>query len=212
MMFQRMNLVVLAALAAMVGCSADDSATESSAPLEQKVVDAGAPKDAGMSAKADASAKVTTAVSGTATKAACLSYSEGEPDSGMCNGYYCGVTEAQIAQSIPANPVCGLSAGDLCKGTLTDAVAGCTRQVVVAHLGEPIEPLRPLIHDCVFEDAAIKAKVNEGCLGCFLNVAICAASNCLVECLADSPNCDSCRRKANCEQPVFGCGGLPDPL
>ena len=73
--------------------------------------------------------------------------------------------------------------------------------------------LRPMIQDCVYKDATIKAKVPPACLSCFIDAAVCAGDNCLLQCLSgDSPTCDSCRKQNDCEQPVFSCGGLPSPF
>jgi hypothetical protein len=73
--------------------------------------------------------------------------------------------------------------------------------------------LRPLIRDCVFEDAEIEQMVNPDCLSCFIDAAQCAGDNCLIECLSgDSPGCDACRLENDCEQPVFACTALPSPF
>src|SRR5690349_12385909 len=123
MMFQRMHVMVLAALVA-AGCSSDESASASPALLGQQLI------DGGVSSSSDGGAPVKTAVTGTAAAAGCYSYTQSEPESGQCNGYYCGATEAQIAESLPAEAACPLDPADICKGTLTNAVAGCTREVV----------------------------------------------------------------------------------
>lgn len=156
-------------------------------------------------------------VAGTASAAGCLSYTE--PANGMCGSYFCGVDEATLAKALDPNTVCGENMGNtggsafVCEGRLVSVVGACARTVKAANFLLTNEQLRPLVQDCVYEDAEIKMKVTEQCLSCFIDVADCAGTNCLVECLAgDSEACDQCRMNNNCEQPLFPCGGFPNPL
>lgn len=195
--------VFFAFVASMIAgaCSGDEGLDTASAPQAQVVVaDGGVIGDGGT---------FVSPLSGTAASAKCLSYTK--PDAGACAGYFCGVNEEKLKAAIPADSVCPLPS-EICQGTLTGAVAACTRTAVIANLGKPVDPLKPQIQECVYQNAALKEKVSTTCLGCYLNVAACAAANCLVECLSDSPNCDACRKKNNCDAPVFGCANLPSPL
>jgi hypothetical protein len=159
---------------------------------------------------ADGGAATTPSpLAGSAASNECSSYGEAKP--GLCSGYFCGVTEAQVAAAMPADSVCP-DPTYLCEGTLLTAVAKCARSTIIANLGSPIEPLKPKMEACVFADATIKDTVSAECVGCYLTAATCAATNCLVPCLSDGPSCDQCRAKFNCEKPVFECAKIPSPL
>jgi hypothetical protein len=94
-----------------------------------------------------------------------------------------------------------------------EKVGTCARMVKSAMFAATNEQLRPMIQDCVYEDAEIKAAVPADCLNCTIDAAACASDNCLTSCLAgDSTTCDACRLKNNCDPVVFSCGGLPSPL
>ena len=193
--------VLLAFVTSMIAaaCSHEEGPDYASDSLSQV-----AQVDAGVT---DAAA--VSVVTGTATTGKCFSYTKA--DAGMCAGYFCGVNEAQLTASMPTSSICPLPS-EICQGTLSGAVAACTRTIVIANLGKPVDPLKPQIQECVYKDANLKEKVSPTCLGCYLTVASCAASQCLVECLSDSPNCDTCRKKNNCDVPVFGCAQIPSPF
>lgn len=205
MSFSKRVFVTFVASMIAAACSSDDGVDVTSEVLAQQagkaaVADAGLVGDGGT---------FVSPLSGTATTGKCLSYSKG--DAGMCSGYFCGVTEAQLTAAMPTDSVCPLPT-EVCQGAITAAVAQCTRSTVIANLGKPVDPLKPQIQECFYKNEALKAKVSTSCLGCYLNVATCAASHCLVECLSDSPACDTCRKKNNCDAPIFECAKLPSPL
>jgi hypothetical protein len=151
------------------------------------------------------------AVAGSALAAGCLSYQP--PANGMCGGYYCGVTEEIIAREATPNAKCSSTAAFKCEGRIVLVVGACARMLKSSMPFASNDELRPLIRDCVFEDAEIAQMVHAECLSCFIDAAQCAGDNCLIECLAgDSANCDACRIDNNCEQPVFPCTGLPNPF
>ena len=211
-MLVRQSVCALLLLASFAGCSSDEARASSSDVLAQEstAIDAGTTPaaDAGATPAADAGAGL---LSGSTAAAQCTYLSRSAPDSGMCNGYFCGVTEAQVAAAMPADSLCGNPA-DTCQGTLVDRVAACTRNIVIANLGTPAAQLRPQIEACVYSDEQIKATVASACLGCFLDSAGCVVDNCLMDCVVDGPACDSCRLRSNCIQPVFGCAKVPNPL
>jgi hypothetical protein len=108
---------------------------------------------------------------------------------------------------------CGGDIELLCRNAVITAVGMCARTVKGQMPLATNEMLRPMVQDCVFQDAEIKAKVTPDCLACTITAAECAGDNCLAECLAgDSALCDSCRKMNNCDQPVFACGGIPSPF
>jgi len=204
MSFQKKSLLAFAMLMGSVGCGSDDGQSAASSPLAQLV-------DAAVSAPvgADSGSLTKSPLSGTTASAQCNSYAEGAP--GMCSGYYCGVTQSQVTDAMPADSICP-DPTYLCEGTLIKAVAKCARSTIIANLGSPIDPLKPKMEECVFADATIKQTVSPACVGCYLTAAACAATNCLVPCLSDGPSCDQCRQKNNCEKPVFECAKIPSPL
>jgi hypothetical protein len=169
---------------------------------------AGASGEAGASA-AGMSAPNPALVAGTGKN--CASYAM--PSNGKCGTYYCGVDQATLTMAIDPMAVCGGDPDFTCNGNLVTSVGSCARMVKSANIAASNDTLRPLVQDCVYKDATIKAKVPPACLSCFVNAAVCAGDNCLLQCLSgDSPACDNCRKQNNCEQPVFSCGGLPSPF
>ena len=201
----RQSLCALFLLASFAGCSTSEDARVSTSDV---LAQEGTALDAGATPAADAG---PGPLSGSTAAAQCTYLSRSAPDSGMCNGYYCGVSEAQIAAAMPADSLCGNPA-DTCQGTLVDRVSACTRDIVIANLGTPSAQLRSQIEACVYSDAPTKEKVAPACLGCFLDSAGCVVDNCLMDCVVDGPACDSCRLRSNCIQPVFGCAKVPNPL
>jgi hypothetical protein len=150
-------------------------------------------------------------VAGSALAAGCSSYQP--PANGMCGGYYCGVTEEILARESTPNAKCSGTAAFKCEGRIVLVVGACARSIKSAMPFASNDELRPLIRDCVFEDAEIQQMVHAECLSCFIDAAQCAGDNCLIECLSgDSASCDACRLDNNCEQPVFPCTGLPNPF
>jgi len=138
----------------------------------------------------------------------CQSYTEATD--GMCAGWFCGVSEAELMAAVDPSAKCGGNVPLLCAGDVPIAVGVCARRLKAENFNATNDELRPLVRDCVYEDAKIKEAVPEDCLNCTIDAAACAADNCLVQCLAgDSPMCDTCRRGAGCDQSVFSCGGIP---
>lgn len=132
-----------------------------------------------------------------------------------CAGYYCGVSEADIAANlIPGSGPCSdQSATRVCAGQLSTTTASCARSVKSnpLNLADDDAALRAKMEACIFEDADLQANVSSACVSCFLDAAQCASDNCLGACLAgDSPECDGCRLDNGCNQTVPPCGGLPN--
>jgi hypothetical protein len=148
-------------------------------------------------------------VAGTAEPAGCYSYTT--PSDGMCGSHYCGVTEAQLRAEIPEDSVCG-DPEFACTGNLVTVAGACARRIKGNMPFASNEALRPSIVSCVNEDPEIAQRVSSGCLDCFLDALDCISQACLTDCLnGDSPQCDRCGRNAGCFDPVYSCGGLPDP-
>lgn len=207
MSMMKKSCLAFAMLFGAMGCANDDG-LESSASALPQLVDAGAVTQTAPTA-ADGGATTVSPFAGSAAASQCMSYTQAKP--GMCSGYFCGLTESQVTAAMPADSICP-DPKLLCEGTLLTAVAKCARSTIIANLGSPIDPLKPKMEECVFADATVKDKVSKQCVGCYLSAAACAATNCLVPCLSDSPACDQCRAKNNCEKPVFECAKLPSPL
>lgn len=145
------------------------------------------------------------------TGAECQSFTEMTDD--KCQGWYCGVTEAELEAAVNPKARCGGDVALLCKGTVTTKVGECAREKKIAMPAATNDQLRPMVRDCAYEDAEIKEKVPEDCLNCIIDVAACAADDCLGPCLGgDSEGCDACRISNNCDPMVFVCGELPSPL
>jgi hypothetical protein len=141
----------------------------------------------------------------------CHSYTAVDGD--KCQGWYCGVTEKELSDAVDPKAKCGGNVPLLCMGSVTVAVGKCARDEKTKNFSLSNDELKPLVRDCVYKDEAIKAAVPENCLDCTIDVAECAADNCLAPCLGgDTPQCDTCRLQAKCDQKVFGCGELPAPI
>lgn len=148
---------------------------------------------------------------GTVQSANCQSFTEMSGD--KCQGWYCGVTEAQLEAAVNPKARCGGDVGLLCRGTVTTKVGECAREEKLADPAATNDVLRPRVRECAYEDDEIKEKVPEDCLDCIIEVAACAADNCLGACLTgDSTGCDTCRINNNCDPEVFRCGQIPSPF
>jgi hypothetical protein len=158
--------------------------------------------------------KPTVEIAGTAPKAKCTSTTPAAD--GMCSSHFCGISEEDLATGMDPKSPCGTAALACEQGAvLAKQVTDCSIKVkaMATNLGKTNEQLRPSVQDCVYEDAEIKANTNDECLGCFLDVAECAGDKCLTECLVGTPaQCDACRISKGCEEPLFDCAGLPNPL
>jgi hypothetical protein len=191
--------------------SADDDAGVSTGGMTAQ---AGAPAagsgEAGMGAAgAPSTAPDPSLVIGTG--ASCSSY--GAPANGKCGGYFCGVDQVTLQKAVDPTAICGGAVDLLCSNATITAVGNCARQVKSQMPLASNDVLRPMVQDCVYQDAMLKMKVTPECLACTITAAECAGDKCLAQCLAgDSAGCDSCRKTNNCDQPVFACGGIPSPL
>jgi hypothetical protein len=146
----------------------------------------------------------------------CLTYQAKSGD--KCAGVYCGISQDLLAQALTETQNfpndCGSVPADLlCSGVTVTQVGMCARSVKSANITKSNAELRPLIQECVYKNAEIKAKMPPACLGCYLTSAECSGEKCLLQCLSgDSPNCDKCRLDNGCSRPVAKCTGFPDPL
>lgn len=179
--------------------------------------------DASTGGKSDASTSkddagtgtMTSNITGSATRAKCSSY--GEPSGGMCAGYFCGVTEADIAAALESKPstVCPAATGEsVCSGDLTTYVGDCARTEKLRNLLLSDEELRPKVQECVYKkDEALRKDTPPACISCFLDAAQCASANCLDACIGgNNAPCDACRQEHNCNEPVMKCAELPSPF
>ncbi|MDD9941996.1 MAG: hypothetical protein OXU20_13205, partial [Myxococcales bacterium] len=122
--------------------------------------------------------------------------------------------------TLDPNGACGANnnaggVAQVCDGGLVIVVGDCARTIKSQpqNLFSDNETLKPLVAQCVYEDPQFTDTLSMECLGCFLDVALCAGNLCLPQCLSgNTPECDQCRKDNNCEQPLFPCAGLPNPL
>jgi hypothetical protein len=159
-------------------------------------------------------------VHGTATSAQCLSSTPVQ--NGNCGGYYCGVNQSQLTPELdPAKP-CGDSPAFMCKAELPKVVAGCANAAhsgrVVDLLGGDTSGFRSDIEQCVRANANVVANnIKESCQACFVEAVVCCAGK-AVECdlpcqeAIGTKECDTAQRNAGCLDPMFVCGGLPNPF
>lgn len=188
------------------GMSADSDA---GVPDQDAAPAAGSGGDMGAAGAPSTGAPDPTLVNGTGTM--CSSY--GAPMNGKCGGYFCGVDMATLEKAVDPMAKCGGAIDLLCSNAVVTAVGMCARQVKGQMPTATNDMLRPMVQDCVFQNADIKARVTPDCLACTITAAECAGDMCLAECLAgDNAQCDACRKMNNCEQPVFECGGIPSPF
>lgn len=194
-------------LGSAMGCGDDGGGNDNDTPTAGKGGKGGS--SAGGSGGSGGGSTASDALQGTGD--ACHSYSPVEGD--KCQGWYCGVTEQQLKDAVDPKAKCGGNVPLLCKGSVTIKVGKCARDLKTANPRDTNDQLRPKVRDCVYEDQEIKDAVPEDCLNCTIDVAACAADNCLIQCaLEDNEQCDACRRQSKCDQAVFACGGLPAPI
>jgi len=167
--------------------------------------------DTGGNAEVEGGTPGMPSIAGTGTAASCTSYTA--PTGQKCGSYYCGVDLAMLTAATVPGGKCGNDLAYVCEASLPLVVGACARKIKSMNPLSSPKDLRPQVRACAYEDAEVKEKVSDDCLGCYLDSAECAGEKCLVDCLAgDSPGCDACRLKNNCTKPVFACNGLPDPL
>ena len=150
-------------------------------------------------------------ISGSAEAAGCQSFTA-QTDS-TCYGFYCGISKETLASAVLSSRKCDYPVEDACAGLLSTKVGSCARTVKSQNIFASEADIRTKTGECVYEDAKLKSTVSMGCLDCYLDAAMCASKHCVTQCLSgDSKNCDECRLKNNCNQPVPGCAGLPSPF
>lgn len=207
--YKILAITALLAIGSSLGCGDDSSSEDNDKGSAGKGGGGGSGGSANGGKGGGSSEPVSDALKGTGES--CHSYTE--PTDGKCQGWFCGVTEEKLMEVVDPKAKCGGNVPLLCKGSVPIAVGKCARQIKAANFNKSNDELRPLVRDCVYEDAAIKDAVPEDCLNCTIDAAACAADNCLPQCIGgDSETCDTCRRDAGCDQSVFSCGGLPPPI
>lgn len=189
----------------------------------------GSDTESGVAGSTDGSSPVTDppptlgSIAGTAPAASCLSYQQ--PENGQCGSHFCGVTVEELGAALDPNNICTTDPQVVCDAETATVVGRCAREVGPMHLDilfnadvaardEGLQNvLTPEVRDCVRMDPVVGEELSTGCLDCFIGVALCAAVNCVGECLGgDSEPCDACRLENNCDQSLFACSGLPSPF
>jgi hypothetical protein len=64
---------------------------------------------------------------------------------------------------------------------------------------------------CTSEALIDETGLTAGCVDCFVQSALCAKNNCLVECLSDPVACETCREENGCTSSFYECSGLAVP-
>ena len=138
----------------------------------------------------------------------CLSYTM--PMGDKCSGFYCNVTVPDIMSHFPLTGKCtAFSAAQICTGALPTHTGECAQEQSGASEGN-----RATMLSCI-KGKGDYAAATDDCLNCFVNAAICASDNCLLDCLINgtaSEPCETCRNANNCNKPVPACAGLPNPF
>ena len=139
----------------------------------------------------------------------CTSY--GMEMNGKCGGFYCNVTKAEIMTHFPLTGKCNTATADqICSGMLTEYVGQCAEEALGA-----TESNRTAMANCIkAKNGGEYASSSMECLNCFIDAAICATNNCLIDCLGvrKTPGCDACRTANNCNAMAPACAGLPNPF
>jgi hypothetical protein len=87
-------------------------------------------------------------------------------------------------------------------GVTTDAATAC-------YLGGATEDDAYVA--CTSEALIDETGLSDECADCFVQNALCAKNNCLVECLTDPVACETCRDENGCTSAFYECSGLPVP-
>ncbi|MDB4987630.1 MAG: hypothetical protein JWN04_2808, partial [Myxococcaceae bacterium] len=130
-----------------------------------------------------------------------------------CAGFYCGITETELAAALDS-PVCPtITAALLCDGTFGRVTSSCAREVTAANLLDTNEQLRPKIFACIAKAIPSASTWPPGCRACALDGVECGSEKCSIQCAAgDGPGCDRCRVESGCNAAAYDCAQLPNPL
>jgi hypothetical protein len=143
---------------------------------------------------------------------------------GKCGSYYCGVTQEQLTPAINPAGACGDNPTYACKAELTAIVTKCASDNLLAHVIDLLATppnttaFQADVTKCVSDNPNVKSNnVKSTCIGCFVEAAMCCArdSACSGVCAGmdtGSTECDTAQKTAGCINPVFTCGGLPNPF
>jgi hypothetical protein len=178
-----------------IGCDED--------PQTVGLMDAGSPMDASRDAAKSDGGDASVGGGGGLGSFACRSWTP--PAGGKCGGSHCLETIAEVKA--------GASAGSACKKDeefeqfCSLSAVSITEMCAQANFGSGA----PGIKSCV---AAMLPAYTPGCVDCYVASALCAANNCLVECLGNSHTdaCDNCRINSGCIGQFYTCAGYKNPI
>jgi hypothetical protein len=131
---------------------------------------------------------------------------------GGCYYFYCYTNEAGLKSAVSPGAACAADkdVAIQCEGESVRTVSQCARQNA-ALVAFP-DQFRTAVNDCARKNAKL-AEFSDSCLKCNVDSAVCAAAECVTQCIAgDSPGCDDCRESKGCTPAFYACGGLPDPM
>ncbi len=132
---------------------------------------------------------------------------------GGCYYFYCNETKESILAQSTKGGQCA-NATDVaiqCEGQSVRTVAGCAR-MSAGQLVSGTKAFAAAVTKCARADTKLSKDLSDGCLDCNVQSSVCAAENCLAECVqGDSVACDTCRETKKCTSDFYVCGGLPDP-
>lgn len=128
------------------------------------------------------------------------------PDAGVCAGYNCLRTREQLRAAMNPQGACSSeqAVALACDGRVGKAALQCTQESVFALNVERA------VTTCLKRDTAI-GQLSNGCLGCFVDEALCTLSRCFAACtLTEGSDCKACRQTL-CSAALATCSGLPAP-
>jgi hypothetical protein len=133
---------------------------------------------------------------------------------GGCYYFYCYQTEESLLSEATQGGKCA-NAKDVaiqCEGESVTTVAKCARDNAAVLADQKEGAFAEAVRACARRNAKL-AEFSDGCLDCNVESAVCAARECIFECVSgDSVNCDKCRQTKKCTPDFYTCAGLPDPL
>lgn len=167
-------------------------------------MDAGSPMDASSdAAKGDAGDASGGGGGGGLDDFACRSWTP--PAGDKCGGSHCLETLAEVKAGASADSVC--KKDEEFERFCSLSAVQITEMCAQANYGGGA----PAIKTCVAE---MLPAYTPPCIDCYVASALCAASNCLVECLGNSHTdaCDNCRFDKGCIGGFYTCVGYKNPI
>lgn len=135
----------------------------------------------------------------------------------MCGGDHCLETPAQLKAEVKPTSTCKLDAelNSFCSGPaptgVVTLVGNCALSNLAKYNPSDTSAFKTGIADCT--KPMLDPTFTSACLGCFVDSAVCAANNCLTQCVTPTaPACDTCRIEKGCISSFYTCSGLTNPL